>query len=227
LFRIGCLYVSEAAAGSLPRSSVSAAVRCLGQLIIGGITYDEACAACLSYVRTAEPARRIHAILGIARGSAAPAPPMPKNLSRRCRLWTPDDDARLLAGIHRYGLGDWKRIAQFVGNDKSSGQCSQRWSRAINPSLRKEQWTPHEDEDLCELVKRIGTHNWAKVAQHMESRSDVQCRYRFQQLRKTRRFGDAQPVSAQSRFMQNPLDVPQAELVPPLVIRVPQNPPFF
>jgi hypothetical protein len=174
-------------------------------------------------IENAEPVHRIEMILKIASGSDTAGPPMPKNLAKRCRLWTPDDDIRLLAGIHRFGLGDWKRIAEFVGNNKTSSQCSQRWSRAVNPSIRKVKWTVHEDEDLWELVKRIGQHSWARVAQHMKYRSDVQCRYRFEQLKRTRRFGEPGRICGGLRLMKNPFEVPVTELVAPLIIRIPHT----
>jgi hypothetical protein len=221
------MYVDEVTTRTIPRSAVSDCVTALTHLISGAWPYARAAAVCLDNLNTVEPALRIQTILSIAGGSETPPPPMPKNLSRRCRLWTQDDDVRLLAGIHRHGLGDWKRIAQFVGHNKSSSQCSQRWSRAINPSLRKEQWTVHEDEDLWELVKRIGQHSWAKVAQHMKSRSDVQCRYRFEQLKKVRRFGEPPPTGTELKFMQNPFEGPVEDLVAPLVIRGPRPAAFF
>jgi hypothetical protein len=225
LMKIGLMYIDEAAGGSIPRSALSPAARAIGQLISGALSYPEAVEACLQILPSADPAHRIQRILSIARGAEAEAPPMPKNLSKRCRLWGQDDDVRLLAGIHRFGLGNWKPVAHFVGNGKSSSQCSQRWSRALNPSLRKSQWTAAEDEDLWELVRRAGTRSWAQVAKQMRSRSDVQGRYRFEQLRRAGAFGAPAPAPAPLRLVADPFGVPAAELVAPLVARLSGPPP--
>jgi hypothetical protein len=219
LMKIGLLYIDEASDSAIPRADLSPAATAIGRLITGACSYAEAVEVCLRNLRTAEPAHRINRILSIARGGATGAPPMPRTLCRRSRIWTDDHDVRLLAGIHRFGLGNWKPIANFVGIGKSSSQCSQRWSRALNPSLRKEQWTAAEDEDLWELVRRNGTHNWAQIAKQMRSRSDVQCRYRFERLVRTGIFGEFTPVAPPLKLVENPFDGQVAELVPPLVIR--------
>ena len=107
-----------------------------------------------------------------------------QNPTRKCRMWSKDEDIILLAGIHKYGLGDWKSISQYVGNGRTRSQCSQRWSRALDPKIVKEPWTEEEDSTLIQAVKDLGEHAWATIAKRISTRSDVQCRYRYFQLNK-------------------------------------------
>jgi hypothetical protein len=220
LFKIAQLYVEEAAPASAPPSAVAAATDVLVRLLSGSCTYAEAAAECLSQINNSEPAHQIEAILQIAAGSTAESPQIPRQLSKRCRLWNHIDDSRLLAGILRYGIGDWKRIAEFVGNSKSGSQCSQRWSRALNPSLSKEQGTEEEDEELWGGVQTHGQHSWAKVARQVRSRSDVQCRYRYDQLRRMKKLPEPQKiVSVPLTLIDDPFQLAMEDLIPPLIVR--------
>jgi hypothetical protein len=56
---------------------------------------------------------------------------IPRKLSKGYRLWTQNDDNRSLVALFRFGLGDWKRIAEFVGEGNTE-------SRTLNQSLSKE-----------------------------------------------------------------------------------------
>ena len=100
------------------------------------------------------------------------------------RNWSSNEDARLLAGIYRYGVDDWKKVAQFVGNGRTKPHCSQRWNRVLNPMLKKDAFTEEEDAKLMNLVKEYGEKSWKKIAEHFMNRSDAQCRYRYVQLQK-------------------------------------------
>jgi hypothetical protein len=213
LVKIGRMYVEEAAHETGSLCGIREASEAITRFICGRCPYSEAARMCQTHVNTTEPAEKIQTILSIASGEAAESPPIPRKISKRCRLWNHEDDVRLLAGLRRFGIGDWKRIAEFVGNDKTSSQCSQRWSRALNPSLSKEQWTEEQDRELCEYVAEYGEHSWACVTKLIGCRSDVQCRYRFEQLKKTKK---GQPVL---RLIEDPVELLIEEFIPPLLNR--------
>ena len=105
-------------------------------------------------------------------------------LRRRTRQWTQEEDDRLRAATALLGTTKWQIIAQYVGNGRNQSQCSQRWQRVLDPRLKKTQWTEEEDNKLEELIKKFGTQRWMKIASIFGDRSDVQCRYRYQQLKK-------------------------------------------
>jgi hypothetical protein len=215
------MYVEETAEAIGQMGGIREAGDAIARLIYGTSSYAEVARICEMHLNTSEPAYRIQTILMIAEGSSVKSPPIPRKLSKRCRLWTRDDDVRLLAGLRRYGIGDWKQIAIFVGNGKTSSQCSQRWSRALNPSLSKEQWTEDEDRELLESVAEYGEHSWARVSKQMGSRSDVQCRYRFEQLQKAKQTAETQKTVL--RLVKDPFELPFSELMPPLILREPQG----
>ena len=102
--------------------------------------------------------------------------------TRKCRMWTKDEDIVLLAGIQKYGLGDWKSISQYVGNGRTRSQCAQRWGRALNPFIVKDPWTEEEDSILLKEVQELGEHAWATISKKIKTRSDVQCRYRYYKI---------------------------------------------
>ena len=96
--------------------------------------------------------------------------------------WTPSEDRRLIQAVEMVGTKNWSKIAQLVGNGRTRSQCSQRWSRCLDPQISREKWTKDEDKKLLQLVKIHGTRSWVKVAEQLEHRSDVQCRYHYKML---------------------------------------------
>lgn len=103
---------------------------------------------------------------------------------KKTKVWTIEEDQRLLAAIDKYGTENWKLIAKMVGNGRNRSQCSQRWLRGLNPTLRKEPWSSDEDERLLRAVKKYGARGWTKIGEVVGNRCDVQCRYRFLQLQR-------------------------------------------
>jgi hypothetical protein len=138
---------------------------------------------------TAQPIEKLEAILRtpdvpLPYANAALAQRVSQDSRAKSRPWTNYEDQRLLAGIHRYGLDNWQLIALFVGNGRTKSQCSQRWSRGLDPKICKEQWSPEQDDRLIDLVALYGEKSWTRVAMDLGNRCDVQCRYRYRQLQK-------------------------------------------
>lgn len=106
---------------------------------------------------------------------------------KRARPWNADEDRRLLAGILRNGTDNWSLVAEIVGDTRTRAQCSQRWFRGLDPRISKKRWSPEEDKKLLDFVEEYGETAWAKIANSMGNRSDVQCRYHYQQLKKMMR----------------------------------------
>ncbi|KAH0788566.1 Myb-like DNA-binding domain containing protein [Histomonas meleagridis] len=156
------------------------------QMITKRITRDHAKKVILSICRSEDPFTRISDIL-----DTEFQPPLPKpdeqeqNMVRKkTRTWNFNEDNRLYMGVCLYGSDNWNEVAPFVGNGRLRSQCSQRWLRVLDPKISKLAWTIEEDSILLQYVKIFGEKNWMKVANQMGTRSDVQCRYRYQQLQK-------------------------------------------
>jgi hypothetical protein len=136
--------------------------------------------------------------------------PSPTANRRLTRSWTEYENQRLLAGIYRFGTDDWAAVAAFVGNGRTRSQCSQRWLRGLNPSICKERWSPEDEATLLRLVEAHGTKCWTKIAAEMGNRSDVQCRYHYNQL--NRGSADIDPPS---RSILGSISLPTALLLNP------------
>ena len=104
---------------------------------------------------------------------------------KRARPWNQQEDIRLLAGILHHGTDNWSLVSEIVGDTRTRAQCSQRWFRGLDPRISKKRWNPEEDKKLLEFVEEYGETAWAKIASSMGNRSDVQCRYHYQQLKKS------------------------------------------
>ena len=122
---------------------------------------------------------------------------------RKTRTWTGYEDQRLVAGIFRYGFDSWIRVANFVGGGRTRAQCAQRWTRGLNPKICKKGWTPEEDQQLLNYVRIYGNKSWAKIANLLGNRSDVQCRYHYLQLTNEMKPSNNNfiPLGRSQRFM--------------------------
>jgi hypothetical protein len=144
----------------------------------------------------------------------------------KARPWTPYEDQRLIAGIHRFGFGSWLSVAEFVGNDRTKAQCYQRWMRGLDPNINKDKWTPEQDFQLLVLVALHGNKAWSKISAGIPDRCDVQCRYRFKQLLKEPHF---QELFARAKAASAASVAPAPFFPPPPIQVVPvcPAPPLF
>ncbi|CAJ0750720.1 18263_t:CDS:10, partial [Entrophospora sp. SA101] len=58
-------------------------------------------------------------------------------------------------------------------------QCLHRWTKRLNPTIRRGRWTEQDDQALKNAVQMYGPGNWVKIQQFVPSRTDVQCRERW------------------------------------------------
>lgn len=106
------------------------------------------------------------------------------NTRKKGLSWSTDEDMRLLTAVSKYGSHDWVMISAFVGGGRTSSQCNQRWTRALNPSISRNPWTQEEDMQLMKIVEEMGEGGWRKIAQRLDGRTDLQCRHRYLQMKK-------------------------------------------
>jgi hypothetical protein len=169
--------------------SQKSALDVLRSLLNGEISGDEAISRVEDSIGTGDPAQKLLSILTMdpepIPAPSIPDPPEDQVLRQKPRNWSEYEDHRLLAAIHRFGVDDWHQVSMFVGNGRTRSQCGQRWNRGLNPQISKDAWTQQEEDDLVALVTRLGEKSWKRVAAELGNRSDVQCRYRYQQLRKS------------------------------------------
>ena len=186
LLEMAMTYISECEK-KIPSEQLPMIRETFDQFISGRISYPECTQKLTPIIGTTQPIDKIDQIL------RTPENPLPQiqvkqmdvslnQMRAKTRPWTTYEDRRLLAGLHRFGFEDWALIAQFVGNGRSKAQCSQRWSRGLDPKITKDQWSEEQDSKLLQLIATYGDKSWTKIASQMGNRCDVQCRYRYRQL---------------------------------------------
>ena len=179
---VGMMYFEESTNNTPPQITAMAQTIILA-FLQKRISFEEASMQMISIVGNASCIEKINTIMNV------PEEPIPTQqviadnpLRQKSRPWTTTEDLRLLAGIYKFGLESWNPIALFVGNGRTRSQCSQRWVRGLNPKISKCAWNTEEEKRLMQLVALYGDKSWTKISAELGNRSDVQCRYRYQQL---------------------------------------------
>jgi hypothetical protein len=185
LIEISMSYV-EASCPEISTADYDTIQFALTRFLRGELTYEECRQYFLGTINRDNALVRLQEILSVPNEpipyhGEAPSDDGRLSLRRRTRPWTTGEDQRLLAGIVRFGLDNWQAVAHFVGSGRNRAQCSQRWSRGLNPRISKRAWTAAEDQQLQDLVRQYGEKSWAKIASILGNRSDVQCRYHYRQ----------------------------------------------
>jgi hypothetical protein len=189
LLLIGRSYASEACPNISPPTFHQLDDLLFG-FISGHVERQQAVQHCIDLIGCSHPIDRLSLVLtasdqplpSLCSGSPSSAT---SSLRKQGESWTEYEDTRLLAGIHKFGLESWGSIARFVGNSRSKAQCSQRWTRGLDPRLSRSQWSSAEDQRLRDLVQQYGEKSWTRIALKFGNRCDVQCRYRFHQLKES------------------------------------------
>ncbi|NXD74968.1 SNPC4 protein, partial [Halcyon senegalensis] len=102
-----------------------------------------------------------------------------KDLKRK--EWTKTEDQMLLELVQEMRVGShipYKKIAYYM-EGRDSAQLIYRWTKSVDPSLKKGPWTPEEDAMLLAAVKKYGECDWYKIRTEVPGRSDAQCRDRY------------------------------------------------
>ena len=60
---------------------------------------------------------------------------------KRPNAWSHEEDIKLVEAVNMYGVKSWSMVAWYVGGGRSKSQCSQRWTRGLDPRLKKESWS--------------------------------------------------------------------------------------
>lgn len=96
------------------------------------------------------------------------------------RGWTSEEDQKLLE-LKEQG-GSWslitKKFNSFFHTDKprSENAITQRYTRSVNPALRKGEWTAEEDGRLLEILADPVMASFSRIANALGTRSDLSVR---------------------------------------------------
>ena len=89
--------------------------------------------------------------------------------------WTPEED-RLLLELYALHAGKWAAIAKQIPG-RTDDACSKRYREALDPQLKKGEWTTEEDAQLLQAHQQLGGR-WGLVGQQLQ-RSGLGCRNRL------------------------------------------------
>ncbi|KAF8947706.1 Myblike DNAbinding domain-containing protein [Haplosporangium gracile] len=92
--------------------------------------------------------------------------------------WTAEEDNILREAVRVLGEKNWLQVASCLEN-RNSVQCMTRWSKSVNPAIRRGRWLNEEDGALRAAHEVYGGGRWAKIQQHVLGRTDIQCRERY------------------------------------------------
>ncbi|MDP2439441.1 MAG: Myb-like DNA-binding domain-containing protein [archaeon] len=86
--------------------------------------------------------------------------------------WTNAEDEILKAAVTKFGFHQWGRVASLLGR-KSAKQAKARWQEWLDPSIKKTEWSPEEEERLLSLVVQLPSQ-WRTIAS-LVGRTPTQC----------------------------------------------------
>lgn len=112
--------------------------------------------------------------------------------------WTSQEDEILKMLIMEHGAKDWSSISEklndaliellqgasnedrdkMVLTARNGKQCRERWLTALDPSIKKSQWTLREDQEFLEQWLKLG-NKWREIANIIEGRTESQVKNRF------------------------------------------------
>ncbi|KAL4298233.1 hypothetical protein GQ457_12G006060 [Hibiscus cannabinus] len=93
-------------------------------------------------------------------------PPCCDKLNVKKGLWTEEEDAKILAYVSKHGTGNWT-----AGLRRCGKSCRLRWTNYLQPDLKRESFTPQEEELIIRLHAAIGSR-WSLIAQQLPGRTD-------------------------------------------------------
>ncbi|KAH8100495.1 hypothetical protein BXZ70DRAFT_937484 [Cristinia sonorae] len=118
--------------------------------------------------------------------------------------WTPEED-KLLVGLYETHGAKWSVIARKIPG-RTDDACSKRYREALDPSLKKDEWTREEDDMLIDAHNRLGG-KWGEVGREL-NRSSLACRNRWRMLERKR------AAASRGSAAQQPAPVVFQDVVP-------------
>lgn len=108
--------------------------------------------------------------------------------------WSQREDEMLLTLVNsskytNYGRIQWELIAKELNKDlhlsdsfiRLSKHCRERWVNHLNPEMKRDKWTVHEDLSLFEKYMEY-PQKWSKISKVLKGRTDNSIKNRFNKM---------------------------------------------
>ena len=95
-------------------------------------------------------------------------------------IWTNAEDEVVKAGISKYGMNNWERVASLI-DTHSAQECKDRWYQFLDPHINKGEWSRLEEEKLVEL-QELFPEQWALISSQIDRRTAWQCEQHYEAL---------------------------------------------
>lgn len=92
------------------------------------------------------------------------------------RRWTSEEDEKVRNLVVKYGIKAWGAIAKEL-DGRTAPRIRTRWYYALDPSIKKSNWTSEEDTVILEGMRR--GDSFSKIAKSLSGRPDIRVGNRF------------------------------------------------
>ena len=84
--------------------------------------------------------------------------------------WNIKEDQLLREWVMENGPSRWSEATKII-TGRSGKQIRERWFNTLNPTLKKGNWSPEEEQVLIKLVTKFGS-KWSKLVRFFSGRTE-------------------------------------------------------
>ncbi|KAG7011944.1 Transcription factor MYB4, partial [Cucurbita argyrosperma subsp. argyrosperma] len=70
--------------------------------------------------------------------------------------WSPDEDEKLKAYVHKHGHCNWRELPRFAGLSRCGKSCRLRWINYLCPDVKRGNYTKEEERLILQLHQEHG-----------------------------------------------------------------------